>query len=128
MNWKHQANRMAAEARGRHGEALACAWLIEQGFEIIAQRVKTPRGEVDIIARGFDDKGAGITVFVEVKWRARQADLDFAIDERRLTRVARAAEVLMPAYVKAGDDMRIDILLLAPGAPVRHIANAWMPM
>ena len=123
MNWRAQANRMAAEARGRRGEALACAWLREQGYEILAQRVKTPRGEVDIIARQ-----TGVTVFVEVKWRARAADLDFAIDQRRLTRVAMAAELLAPAYVKAGDDMRVDILLLAPDAPVRHIANAWMPM
>ena len=123
MSRLHQANRMAAEALGRHGEQLACDWLRERGFEILAQRVKTPRGEVDIIARA-----EGITVFVEVKWRARAADLDFAIDQRRLTRVARAAEVLAPTYVKAGDDMRIDILLLAPEAPVRHIANAWMPL
>lgn len=114
---------MAAEARGRHGEDLACDWLREQGFEILAQRVRTPRGEVDIIARQ-----PGLVIFVEVKWRAREADLDFAIDQRRLTRVARAAELLGPDYMKAGDDMRIDILLLAPGAPVRHIANAWMPM
>lgn len=114
---------MAAEARGRHGEALACEWLRDQGFEILAQRVKTPRGEVDIIARQ-----PGLVVFVEVKWRAREADLDFAIDQRRLTRVAQAAELLAPAYMKAGDDMRIDILLLAPKAPVRHIANAWMPI
>jgi len=123
MTWRREADRIAAEARGRHGEALACDWLRAEGFEILAQRVKTPRGEVDIIARA-----PGIVVFVEVKWRAREADLDFAIDQRRLTRVARAAEVLAPAYRKAGDDMRIDILLLAPGAPVRHIANAWMPL
>jgi len=123
MNWQHQAKRMAAEARGRHGENLACEWLREQGYEILAQRVKTKLGEVDIIARQD-----GITVFVEVKWRAREADRAFAIDERRLIRVARAAELLMPTYVKEGDDMRIDILLLAPDAPVRHIANAWMPL
>lgn len=123
MTWRREADRIAAEARGRHGEAQACDWLRAQGFEILAQRVKTPRGEADIIARA-----PGIVVFVEVKWRAREADLDFAIDQRRLTRVARAAEILWAAHAKAGDDMRIDILLLAPGAPVRHIANAWMPL
>jgi putative endonuclease len=123
MNWRREADRMAAEARGRHGEDLACGWLREHGFEILAQRVKTPRGEVDIIARQ-----PRLVVFVEVKWRAREADLDFAIDQRRLTRVARAAELLAPGYMKAGDDMRVDILLLAPGAMVRHIPNAWMPI
>lgn len=123
MNWRRVADRIAAEARGRHGEDLACEWLRGQGFDILAQRVKTPRGEVDIIARR-----PGLVVFVEVKWRAKESDLDFAIDQRRLTRVARAAELLAPNYLKAEDDMRVDILLLAPGAAVRHIANAWMPI
>lgn len=123
MNWRRVADRIAAEARGRHGEDLACEWLRGQGFDILAQRVKTPRGEVDIIARR-----PGLVVFVEVKWRAKESDLDFAIDQRRLTRVARAAELLAPNYLKAEDDMRVDILLLAPGAMVRHIANAWMPI
>ena len=62
-----------------------------------------------------------------MKWRGRAADLDFAIDERRLTRVAAAMEILLPRFVKSGEDCRIDVLLLAPGAAPRHIANAWQP-
>jgi hypothetical protein len=64
-DWRGQANRIAAEARGRRGEDEAALFLEGLGFEIIARRVKTPRGEVDLIAR------AGLTVFAEVKWRAR---------------------------------------------------------
>jgi len=30
-------------------------------------------------------------------------------------------------YLRAGDDMRIDVLLLAPRRFPRHIVNAWMP-
>jgi hypothetical protein len=37
MTWQAEAKKMAAEARGA-GEALACDWLREQGFEILAQR------------------------------------------------------------------------------------------
>jgi putative endonuclease len=69
-----------------------------------------------------------MVAFVEVKWRARAADLDLAIDERRLRRVAAAAEVFAPAYLRPGDDMRIDVLLLAQRRWPRHIANAWMPL
>jgi putative endonuclease len=123
MNWRREADRIAADARGRHAESQACAWLREQGYAILAQRVKTPRGEVDIIA-----SAPGLTLFVEVKWRAHAADLAHAIDQRRLSRVAHAAQLLAPTYAKAGDDIRIDILLLAPDAPMRHIANAWMPL
>lgn len=58
--------------------------------------------------------------------RATAAELDFAIDERRLARVAAAAEVLMPRYAGRGDDIRVDVILLAPGTRPRHIENAWI--
>lgn len=61
-----------------------------------------------------------------MKTRATTAELAFAIDERRLARVAAAAEILMPAYAGPGDDIRIDVILIAPGKPPRHIENAWI--
>ena len=64
--------------------------------------------------------------FVEVKARATSAELDFAIDMRRLARVAAAAEYLAPRYVQPGDDLRIDVVLVAPGRMLRHIENAWI--
>ena len=121
--WKAQARRIVADARGRRGEDAAAAWLRGEGWEILAQRVKTPRGEVDVVARR-----GGVVAFVEVKWRARVADLDLAIDARRLARVAAAAEILIPRFAAGGEDITIDVLLLAPGHPPRHIKNAWQPM
>ena len=112
-------NRAEAEHRGRKGEWLAAWYLRLSGWRILAQRQKTPRGEVDIVAR----RGK-VVAFVEVKWRKSRADLALAIDERRLRRVVAAAEVLAPRFVKAGEDLRIDVLLLAPGRFPRHIANA----
>lgn len=92
------------------------------GWRILGQRNKTPRGEVDLVAR------RGRTVaFIEVKWRNRAADLDLAIDEWRLRRVAAAAEALVPRYAAATDSIRIDVLLLAPWRWPRHIVNAWQP-
>ena len=61
-----------------------------------------------------------------MKLRRTAAELDFAIDERRLARVAAAAEVLMPTYAGPGDDIRVDVILIAPGARPRHIENAWI--
>ena len=110
------------EARGRRGEWLAAWYLRLTGWRIVASRVKTPRGEVDLIAR----RGR-LVAFVEVKWRARAKELDYAIDEFRLRRVAAAAEALAARYVRPGDDMRIDVLLLAPGRFPRHLKNVWMP-
>ena len=114
--------RARAEKRGRRGEGLAAWYLRLKGWRIVARRVKTPRGEIDLVAR------RGRTVaFVEVKWRATGAELAMAIDEYRLRRVAAAAEAVAPRFARAGDDQRIDVLLLAPGRFPRHIVNAWMP-
>ena len=113
--------RIRAEAAGRRGERLAGWWLRLKGWRILDRRVRTPAGEVDLIAR----KGS-LVAFVEVKTRATAAELDHAIDERRLSRVAAAAEVLMPRYAGPGDDIRVDVILLAPGSRPRHIENAWI--
>lgn len=43
--------RLAAEKRGRRGEAIAAWFLRLKGWRIVGARVKTPRGEVDLIAR-----------------------------------------------------------------------------
>ena len=114
-------DRRAAEASGRRGERLAGWWLRLKGWRILDRRVRTPAGEVDIVAR----RGT-LVAFVEVKARRTAAELDWAIDERRLSRVAAAAEYLMPRYAGPGDDIRVDVILLAPGARPRHIENAWI--
>ncbi|UZK64702.1 YraN family protein [Sphingomonas sp. M1-B02] len=114
-------DRRAAESRGREGERRAAWWLWLRGWKILDRRVRTPAGEVDLVVR----RGA-LVAFVEVKTRATDAELDFAIDERRLSRVAAAAEYLMPRYVAPGDDIRVDVILIAPGKLPRHIENAWI--
>ncbi|WP_028967043.1 YraN family protein [Sphingomonas phyllosphaerae] len=115
------ATRRVAEESGRRGERLAAWWLRLKGWQILDRRVRTPAGEVDLVAR----RGA-LVAFVEVKARRSPAELDHAIDQRRLARVAAAAEVLMPRYAAAGEDIRVDVILLAPGTRPRHIENAWI--
>lgn len=114
--------RQLAERHGREGERRAAFWLRAKGWRILAERVKTARGEIDLIA-----KRGGVVAFVEVKWRNRGADLDLAIDEHRLARVAAAVECVAHDYATDGEDIRVDVILLAPGALPRHIPNAWMP-
>lgn len=115
-------SRQQAEQQGRRGERLAAWYLWAGGWRILAKRQRVGAGEVDIVAR----KGRTVA-FVEVKWRAHAAALDQAIDARRLRRVARAAEALAPRFVRGGDDVRIDVILIAPGTWPRRIANAWQP-
>jgi putative endonuclease len=112
--------RQVAEASGRRAESFAATWLRLKGWRILAKRVRTPAGEIDIVARR-----PGIVAFVEVKSRGSVAELDFAIDDYRLRRVAAAAEILVPRYVQPGDDIRIDVILIAPRALPRHLVNVW---
>lgn len=114
--------RQQAERHGRTGETRAALWLQAKGWRVLARRRKTPLGEIDLIC-----KRGGIVAFVEVKWRKSAADLDHAIDEYRLSRVAAAVEAVAHEYAQDGEDIRIDVLLLAPGRLPRHIVNAWQP-
>ena len=112
--------RQAAEARGRRAERFAATWLRLKGWRILGERVRTAAGEVDLVARR-----AGIVAFIEVKARSKMAELDFAIDDFRLRRVAAAAEILVPRFAGPGDDVRIDVILVAPGVLPRHLVNVW---
>jgi putative endonuclease len=113
---KHQR----AEARGRRGEAIAAWWLRLHGWRILGERVRNPRGEVDLIAR----RGRTLA-FIEVKARVKDADLATAIDAYRLRRVAAAAESLVHKYNKGTDEVRIDVILVAPWRVPRHLVNVW---
>ena len=55
------------------------------------------------------------------------ADLDLAIDPYRLRRVAAAAEMLAPRFARPYDDIRIDVMLLAPRRLPRHLVHVWQP-
>ncbi|WP_395629578.1 YraN family protein [Sphingorhabdus sp.] len=113
-------NRLAAEKLGRRGETIAAWFLRLKGWRVVAMRVKTPRGEVDLIAR----RGKTIA-FVEVKARANVRDLATAIDAYRLRRVAAAAEILLPKYGKECENMQIDVIMVAPWRWPNHLPNVW---
>ena len=114
--------RAAAEARGRKAERRAAWWLRLHGWRILGQRLRVPVGEVDLVAR----RGR-IVAFIEVKWRDKAEDLDLAVDQYRLRRVAAAAEMLSPRFARPRDDIRIDVMLLAPGRLPRHLIHVWQP-
>ena len=111
-------NRRERERKGRRAETLAAWWLRLKGWRILARRVRTPLGEVDLVAR------RGRTVaFVEVKARASDDEAGLALDEWRLRRVVAAAGALAHRYARPGDDIRIDAIFMVPGRLPRHLAN-----
>ena len=114
------AARQARERGGRRAETLACWWLRLKGWTILARRLRTPLGEVDIVAR------RGRTVaFVEVKARASAGEAASSLDEYRLRRVAAAAGALVHRFARDGDETRIDAMFVVPRRLPRHLANVW---
>ena len=110
--------RRQAEQGGRRAETIAALWLRLKGWRILARRVRTPVGEVDLVAR----RGRTLA-FVEVKARATREAADLALDEWRLRRVAAAAEALAPRYARPEDSLRIDVVYVVPRRLPRHVAN-----
>jgi putative endonuclease len=112
--------RQQAEQRGRKAEARAAWWLRMQGWTVLAERVRVPGGEVDLVVR----RGRTL-VFVEVKQRATEDAANWALDRSRLRRVAVAAEQLAPRYMDGCDTVRINAVLMVPGRLPRHLQNVW---
>ena len=112
--------RQAAEKRGRGAETLACWYLRLHGWRILARRARVVGGEVDIIAR----RGRTLA-FVEVKARGSDDAAAMALDRWRLKRVAAAAELLAPRYMREGDEVRVDALFVVPRRWPRHLADVW---
>lgn len=115
-----KSERRRREQSGRRAETLACWWLRLKGWRILARRVKTPLGEVDVIAR----RGR-VVAFVEVKARASEREAALALDEHRLRRVAAAAGALAHRYAREGDVTRIDAIFVVAKRWPRHMENVW---
>ncbi len=74
---------------GRWGEEVAARYLRERGYAVLARNVRTPYGEIDLIARRGE-----VTVFVEVKTRAskRFGPPEIAITPRKQEHMRATAE------------------------------------
>ena len=98
---------------GQRGENAACRLLRAKGLEILARDCKTPRGEIDIIARD----GATL-VFAEVKTkrinsRSRPAE---NLSRRQKSRIYRAAYSYMKDINNPSTPFRFDIVEVSMGA------------
>src|SRR5262245_50440766 len=86
MAERSKADRIGRYHRGRVSELVAAAALMLKGYRILGRRVRTPYGEIDLIAvRGLR------VAFVEVKRRATQDAAQGAVSPRQAGRIARAA-------------------------------------
>lgn len=92
-----------------------------KGYTIVAQRYKTPVGEIDLVAL----KGRRL-VFVEVKRRRSREDAAWTLPVKQRRRIVRAAQYWLASHPDfSGHDIAFDVVLTAPWAWPRHIANAF---
>lgn len=115
--------RRAAEDRGRAAENRAVFWLRLKGYRVLGRRLRTPVGEVDLLARR-----GGTLCFVEVKARADLSRALEATTDAQRRRIERAASYLVANRPELrGLDLRFDILAIVPGGRPRHLVDAWRP-
>lgn len=110
-----------ARLAGRRGEYVAALWLMAKGYRILGFRLKTPHGEIDLLAQ----KGRVLAV-VEVKLRGSIETALEAVTWRQRQRLRRAAAAFAARRAALQDAaIRLDLLALAPGRWPCHIRDAW---
>jgi len=108
---------------GRWGESVAVEYLEQNRYKVVARNVRTPYGEIDIVAEKED-----ITCFVEVKTRTSSTlgPPEIAVTARKQQHMLSAAEHY--AQEHEIDHWRIDVIAVerkAKGDPqITHFENA----
>ena len=116
--------RKAAEIRGRRSETLAALSLLCKFYRVIGRRVKTPLGELDLIALS----PSGVLCFIEVKARGLENDAVAAVTVRQRARITRAAALYLAARPGLRHKaVRFDAMLVTPRRWPTHVRDAWRP-
>jgi putative endonuclease len=110
---------MAADALGRHAEDMVARSWQAQGFEVLARRLRTGAGEIDLVVAN-----ASTLVFVEVKSRRDVEAAAYAVMPRQQRRLLAAAESALGAHEQwHRPETRFDVALVCKGA-VHEIRDA----
>ena len=116
--------RIKAYEAGLAAEVLVRDHLIEQGFEVLAERYKTKNGELDLIASRGD-----LVCFVEVKARSSVEEGLHSITQKAQRRLAAAATQWMadvPEIAQEISEFRFDVAVVTPDNQITLLENAFM--
>lgn len=112
------------QALGRWGEAQAAEYLLEHGYTVLQRNIRTPHGEIDLLARGSEG-----LVFVEVKARssASLGPPEISVTARKQTHLLASARAYLQEHPELDGDWRVDVLaiLRRKGQPpeITHFEN-----
>lgn len=112
-----------SRSKGKAGEQLAFAYLLQKGFRIRARNYQTRLGELDCIAEAAD----GTVVFVEVKSSrfSRGIHPAFWVNRAKQKQLARMATLYCAEHDMRGRGVRFDVVMICEGR-VEHIQNAFL--
>lgn len=111
--------RRRAESRGRIAEAEVAAHWVAAGFGILAQRLRTGCGEIDLVVANADT-----LIFIEVKARPTMAAAAYAVSPRQQARLLEAAGYALAQHPEwARPATRLDVALVTP-VGIQHIEDA----
>ncbi|MBI1856308.1 MAG: YraN family protein [Chloroflexi bacterium] len=107
---------------GKWGEQAAADYLLTRGYEIAARNVRTPYGEIDLIAQKED-----FTIFIEVKARTNSkfGPPEIAVTSRKQQHMLSCAEHY--AQQNEIDHWQIDVIAVEEvdgKAEIVHFENA----
>ena len=111
--------RRRAHSWGLAAETWAAVWLRLQGYRVLARRLRTPAGEIDLVAR----RGA-VLVAVEVKARPSVEAALSAVSTRQRLRIARALDLVAGGDPRlAGLTRRLDLVAVRPWRLPVHLRD-----
>ncbi len=111
----------AAHRSGMAAEAIAAAALERDGWTILARRLRTPAGEIDLVA----DR-EGLLAIIEVKQRPTLDGAAWPLGAHQRSRLVAAAGIALaanPGWGLAG--VRFDVMLVDAAGHVRCVADAF---
>lgn len=110
--------RRVARQKGTEAEDKAADFLLELGYTLVARRVKTKRGELDIIALDGE-----ILVLVEVK-AAQSGEPEWNLTEAKQAKLRLAAEDYLIQIDQPTRPIRFDLIAVV-GNEIRHVPEAF---
>jgi putative endonuclease len=106
---------------GQSAEWLCRLLLRVRGYSVLASRLNTPLGEIDIVAAKGD-----VIAIIEVKARAERDAALGAVSDKQQDRLRRAATWFISQNPRYGDKtVRFDLMAVAPWQWPTHIMDAW---
>jgi len=110
--------------RGRWAEALAERYLLARDMRLLERNYRIRGGEIDLIM-----EQAGVTVFVEVRYRGNAAYGSAAesVDRRKQQRLLRTAEHFLQTHARERPDSscRFDVIAITGNGRAADIE--WIP-